>query len=86
LVRAAAAYPSVRVVPPEGGWSVVVQVPETAGEEALVLRLLRDAHVVAHPGYFFDFPRGAHIVMSLLPEPDVFAVAVARVLSQAAAS
>jgi hypothetical protein len=86
LQRAAAAHPSVRVVPPEGGWSVVVQVPETVGEEALALQLLRDAHVVVHPGYFFDFPSGAHIVLSLLPPADLFRSAVAKVLTQAAGS
>lgn len=86
LERAAVAHPSVRVVPPEGGWSAVVQVPETVGEEALVLHLLRDAHVVVHPGYFFDFPHGAHIVLSLLTPPDQFAASLTKVLSQAAAS
>ena len=72
------------------GWCnrmrVVVQVPDTIGEETLVLRLLHDARVVVHPGYFFDFPRGAHIVMSLLPGPDVFSAAIARVLTVVAAS
>lgn len=85
LERAASAYPSLRVVPPEGGWSVVVQVPETIGEEALALKVLHETHVVVHPGYFFDFPRGAHIVMSLLPQPDLFATAVAKVLAAVAA-
>lgn len=86
LERAAAAYPSLRVVPPEGGWSVVVQVPETIGEEALALKVLHDTHVVVHPGFFFDFPRGSHIVMSLLPQPGLFATAVAKVLAAVAAS
>jgi len=86
LERTAAAYPALRVVPPEGGWSVVVQVPETIGEEALVLKVLHETHVVVHPGYFFDFPRGSHIVMSLLPQPELFAPAVASVLAAVAAS
>ncbi len=73
LCEAALAHPAVRVVPPEGGWSTLIQVPETIGEEALVLRLLQEAHVVVHPGYFFDCHRGAHLVVSLLPEPAVFA-------------
>ena len=86
LERAAAAHPSITVVPPEGGWSAVVQVPETVGEEALALQLLRDAHVVVHPGYFFDMSSGAHIVISLLPPPNLFAAAVTKILNQAAAS
>lgn len=83
LADAAVAYPAIRVIPPEGGWSVMLQVPDTIGEEALVLRLLEEAHVVVHPGFFFDCHRGAHLVMSLLPEPAVFAPAILRVLEMA---
>lgn len=86
LERLAASYPSVRVIEPEGGWSVVVEVPETVGEEALVRRILDEARVVVHPGYFFDIQSGAHIVMSLLPQPDVFARATKHVLDLVAAS
>jgi aspartate/methionine/tyrosine aminotransferase len=75
----ARATPSVTLFEPEGGWSAVIQVPATQTEEALVLRLLRDAGVVVHPGYFFDFPREAFLVVSLLPEPDVFAEAIGLV-------
>lgn len=83
LQRIATAHPSVAVLPPEGGWSVVVRVPETSGEEALVMALLEQAHIVVHPGYFFDLQRGAHVVMSLLPEPALFAGAVSTVLAMA---
>ncbi|HUR19634.1 MAG TPA: pyridoxal phosphate-dependent aminotransferase [Vicinamibacterales bacterium] len=86
LERAAKAYPSVRVIEPEGGWSAVIEVPETVGEEALVRRILDETHVVVHPGYFFDIQQGAHIVVSLLPPPDVFAEAMERVLDQVAAA
>lgn len=83
LQRIAAAHPSVTVLPPEGGWSVVVRVPETIGEEALVMALLEQARIVVHPGYFFDLQRGAHVVMGLLPEPALFAAGVAKVLAMA---
>lgn len=86
LEKAAHAYPSVRVIEPEGGWSVVIEVPETVGEETLVRRILDEDHVVVHPGYFFDLQQGAHIVVSLLPPPDEFADAMKRVLDQVAAS
>ena len=36
--------------------------------------------VLAHPGYFFDFPRESFLVVSLLPPEAVFAGGVARVL------
>ncbi len=85
LERRAKAYPSVRVIEPEGGWSVVIEVPETVGEEALVRRILDEAHVVVHPGYFFEIQRGAHIVVSLLPPPEAFEEAIQSVLDLVAA-
>jgi aspartate/methionine/tyrosine aminotransferase len=63
---------------PEGGWSAVLRVPATVSEDDRVARLLREANVWVHPGYFFDFPRGAHLVLSLLPEPSVFSEALRR--------
>jgi len=61
------------VLPTDGGWSAVIRVPATRTEEALVLDLLEQDSVVVHPGYFFDFPHEAFLVVSLLPEPAVFA-------------
>ena len=37
---------------------------------------------MVHPGYFFDFPHEAFLVVSLLPEPDDFARGLARVLER----
>jgi hypothetical protein len=84
LLAAALAHPAVRVLPPEGGWSVVIQVPSTVEEDALVLRILEETHTIVHPGYFFDFHHGTHIVVSLLPEPAAFAAAISEVLGIAA--
>ena len=83
LVRLAAAYPSARLLCVEGGWHAVVQIPAVAAEERLVLDLLEDDHIHVHPGYFFDFPREAFLVTSLLPPPDRFAPAMTRVLARA---
>lgn len=80
---AAAASPAVTVLRCEGGWSAVLQVPAFASEEALVLRLLTDDHVLVHPGFFFDFEREAFLVISLLVEPDTFDAGVARVMRRA---
>jgi aspartate/methionine/tyrosine aminotransferase len=73
-------HPSIRLLPPEGGWSAVIQVPAIAPEEALAIRLVEEASVRVHPGYFFDFPREAFFVVSLLPAPGVFAEALSRAL------
>ena len=61
------------VLPADGGWSAVVRVPATRPEEAIVTDLIERDGVVVHPGYFFDFPHEAFLVVSLLPEPDAFA-------------
>jgi aspartate/methionine/tyrosine aminotransferase len=64
----------------EGGWYAVLRVPATLGEEDRVVHLLEERDVLVHPGYFFDFPGEGHLVLSLLPEPKVFAEAVDRIL------
>lgn len=84
LVREAARWPAITVRAPEGGWSVVIDVPALESEDALVLRVLDDAGAIVHPGYFFDLSREAKLVVSLLPEPRAFAEAIARVLACAA--
>jgi aspartate/methionine/tyrosine aminotransferase len=83
LMRArtiAAAHPACELLHAGGGWSVVVRVPAVRREEELVLELLRREQILVHPGFFFDFPREAFIVVSLLPPPDVFDGAFASVL------
>ncbi|MCP3139054.1 pyridoxal phosphate-dependent aminotransferase [Pyxidicoccus xibeiensis] len=88
LVAARAPGATWDVVPAEGGWSAVLRIPRVPGEEATCLALL-DAGVLAQPGWFYDFGGGAYLVLSLLPEPEVFAAAVevlARVLGEAPVS
>ena len=86
LRRLADRFPACRVLRTEGGWYAVVQVPSFRSEEALVVELLRHDEVCVHPGYFFDFPREAFLVLSLLPPPDAFAGAATRVLARASRS
>jgi aspartate/methionine/tyrosine aminotransferase len=74
-------YPACDILPVEGGWSAIVRVPATLGEEQLVLNLLEQEHVLVHPGYFFDLPHEAYLVVSLLPECRVFNYAAQRVLA-----
>ena len=64
------------VLPAEGGWSAIVSVPRTRTEEEWTLALL-ETGVLVHPGYFFDFPSGAHLVVSLLAPEGDFARAAA---------
>ena len=73
-------FPACDVLRVEGGWSAVVRVPATRPEEQMVLDLLDRERVLVHPGYFFDFPGEAFIVVSLLPRPDILDDAFVRVL------
>jgi alanine-synthesizing transaminase len=61
-----------------GGWSAVLRIGEAVDEEALCLALLDDG-VVAQPGFFYDFERRGHLVVSLLPDPGVFREGLARI-------
>lgn len=64
------------VVSEGSGWYAVLRVPAVRDDEAWALAAL-EADVVVHPGGLYDLP-GAHLVFSLLPEPDLFAEGVAR--------
>ena len=79
LINAAAANPACAVMPVEAGWYAIVQVPAVAQEDRIVIDLLEQTGVLVHPGYFFDFEREAFLVVSLLPEPQVFVRAVEAV-------
>jgi hypothetical protein len=83
LRAAVRAARSVSLHEPRGGWSAVLQVPATRSEETLAVALVEGDGVVVHPGYFFDFPREAFLVVSLLPEPAAFRDGVARVIARA---
>ena len=63
LRRHLAAAPAIRLLEPAGGWTAVLRVPSTGSEETLVLDLLERHHVVVQPGYFYDFPTEAWLVV-----------------------
>ena len=67
-----------------GGWTAVLRVPSTGSEEALALDLLERHHVVVQPGYFYDFPSEAWLVVSLLVEPESFARGIERIVAATA--
>ena len=50
-----------------------------ADDERRALALLREHHVLLHPGYLFDFPEGDRGVISLLTGPSVFAHGIQRI-------
>ncbi len=78
-LRGSAASP----LPADGGWSAVVRVPRDPGEEERVLRLLRRHGLRVHPGFFFDFPTEAYLVVSLLGREEEFARGAAIIAADA---
>jgi aspartate/methionine/tyrosine aminotransferase len=83
LRSAASRHPAIEVLDAEAGWSSILRVPSTRSEEELVVDLVDLDGVLVHPGFFFDFSHEAFLVVSLLPEPRVFAEAMRRVLERA---
>jgi aspartate/methionine/tyrosine aminotransferase len=55
----------------EGGWSAIVRLPGTQGEEKWLFDLL-EQRVVTQPGYFFDLDCGESLVISLITPPKIF--------------
>jgi alanine-synthesizing transaminase len=72
-----------RVLAREGGWYAVVRLPDECSDEEVALGLLGRDGVLAHPGYFYDFPpAGAFLVLSLLPALDVFKDGAERIVDR----
>jgi alanine-synthesizing transaminase len=71
-----------RLLQVEGGWCATIEVPRYTTEEEMALRLLHGANVLVHPGYFFDFPREAFFILSLLPPTEIFRAAVQKILAR----
>lgn len=74
----------------QGGWTAILRVPALAtaasgaeaSDELWATSLLRDHDVLVHPGYLYDMPAGAYLIVSLLPDPTLFATGIARVIAR----
>jgi aspartate/methionine/tyrosine aminotransferase len=82
LLGAAASCAAIDVLHADAGWSAVIRVPSTRSEEDLVVDLVEHDGVLVHPGYFFDFPHEAFVVVSLLPDPGTFSAGTRRLLDR----
>jgi aspartate/methionine/tyrosine aminotransferase len=80
LLRARGAEAPWDVLPSEGGWYAILRIPEARSEELVCLELLNKG-VIVHPGYFFDFPSGNHLVVSMIPPREAFARGVEALAS-----
>lgn len=68
-------------LPADGGWSAILELPRTRDDDAWIELLVRQEQVLAQPGWFYDLPRDASLVVSLLPEPAIFVEAIERLVA-----
>jgi aspartate/methionine/tyrosine aminotransferase len=68
-----------RVLPCEGGWNAVVQLPGGLGDEECAVGLLDEAGVYCYPGFFFDFEEDDVLVVSLLQRAEEFLEGVVKI-------
>ena len=70
----------------EGGWYAILRLPSIRTDEEWAMELACKDGVLVHPGHFFDFSSEGHLVISLLPERQVFEEGIARILARVASS
>lgn len=69
-----------RLLPTEGGWYTILQVPKILTEEELILELLIKENLIIHPGYFFDFQLEGFLVISLITRAEIFQFGIVKLL------
>jgi aspartate/methionine/tyrosine aminotransferase len=65
----------------EGGWCVILKVPGARTDDEWAIELLSRSGILVHPGHFYDFASEGHLVLSLLPPPDIFKTGIDKILA-----
>jgi aspartate/methionine/tyrosine aminotransferase len=68
----------------EGGWYALLRVPSTRADDDWAAELLSRDAVFVHPGHFYDFASEGYLVISLLPQPEVFQEGIRKLLARIA--
>ena len=66
----------------QGGWYAIMKLPSTRSEDEWLLEFLNKDRVLVHPGYFFDFEEGCHMILSLLTPSRAFEEGIQRVVKR----
>ena len=74
----------LRAHPPDGGYYLFPEVSGWNDEEDLILHLL-DRGVLVHPGYFYGYEHGTHLMISCLTEPLQLTAGIERLIAGVAA-
>jgi aspartate/methionine/tyrosine aminotransferase len=81
LLKARCSGTSVQCLTAQGGWYANLRLPNIQSEETWTLHLLEEADTLVHPGYFYGYPEGTYLIISLLPQPEEFQEGVSRLLN-----
>lgn len=68
------------VLESEGGWHAVLRTPGPLPDEDLAIEIMQKAHVLVHPGHFYDFPSDEYLVLSLIVSTDQFEQGISRLV------
>jgi len=66
------------VLETEGGWYVVLRAAKDCSDEDLAIEMMQKAHVLVHPGHFYDFATDGQLVLSLIAPCEIFRAGVER--------
>jgi aspartate/methionine/tyrosine aminotransferase len=72
--------PHIEARPPDGGYYLFPAIRNWPNEEELVIHLLDHHGVLVHPGYFYSYERGAHLMISCLTEHTTLREGLARLI------
>jgi len=80
------ASPAAALLHADAGWYAVLRLrPHSRNvhlsDEELAVHLLRDHHVLVHPGHFYDFPSDGYLVLSLITPVSTFRDGVTGLLT-----
>lgn len=73
--------PWCEVLHTEGGWYAALHAVEDRPDEDMAIDAIQRAHVLVHPGHFYDFPSDGFLVMSLITPTDDFEQGVSRLVN-----
>ncbi len=63
---------SCELLETEGGWYAVLRIAGEHSDEDLAIEIMQRAHVLVHPGHFYDFPADGYLIVSLISPAESF--------------
>jgi len=74
--------PNISFVKPQGGFYLFAKIKGLRiSDEEFVIRLLKKTGIYVHPGYYYDYEKGLHILISLLAPQKVLEANLKKIIS-----